>query len=327
MAYTSAQYEKAREILAERHDAAEQAAEQRRRAFEAQEPEYKKLKGELIGAVQEAIRAVELPPEEAFELLEKQKRRNRDAQDGIASLLRKHGLSPDHLEVRWTCPICRDTGTDGQRLCKCHLELLKKIAFEEAGRRSPLKISTFGDFDLRYYDDTYDPLFRSSPRERMESILSFCKTYAREFDDSAPNLLMTGETGLGKTHLSLAIAGEAIARGYFVIYNSAQNIFNELQRERFGKTDTNGAFESQLLNCDLLVIDDLGAEFSTTFTNAALYNVVNTRLNLSLPTIISTNLTLEELEERYTRRISSRLIGEYTVLKFIGADVRQIKSE
>jgi DNA replication protein DnaC len=138
---------------------------------------------------------------------------------------------------------------------------------------------------------------------------------------------MQGETGLGKTHLSLAIAGEVIEKGYTVLYNSAQNIFNELQKERFGKGDSDGRFEPMVLECDLLVIDDLGAEFSTQFTNAALYNIVNTRINASLPTIISTNLSLKELEERYTRRISSRLIGEYNTLYFIGGDVRQKKTE
>ena len=138
---------------------------------------------------------------------------------------------------------------------------------------------------------------------------------------------MQGETGLGKTHLSLAIAGEVISKGYNVLYNSAQNIFNELQRERFGKSDTNGAFEAMVLECDLLIIDDLGAEFSTQFTNAALYNIINTRINTGLPTIISTNLTFKNIEDVYTRRISSRLIGEYTSLFFLGKDIRQIKKE
>ena len=140
-------------------------------------------------------------------------------------------------------------------------------------------------------------------------------------------LLFFGETGLGKTHLSLSIAGEVINAGYSVIYNSAQNIFNELQKERFGKGDADGRFEPMVLECDLLVIDDLGAEFSTQFTNAALYNIINTRINSGLPTIISTNLNIKDLEERYTRRVSSRLIGEYAVVNFIGEDVRQLRSE
>ena len=327
MGYTNAQYEKALEILAERHENAQIAAENRRREFERQEPEYRKLKETLIHAVQEALRTVGLSHEKAREVLAEQQRSNEEANEKLAALLRGRGLPPDWLEPHWTCPICEDTGVSGQRLCKCHLELLKQIAFEEANRRSPLRMSSFEEFDLRYYDDTYSAVYQCSPREKMEGNLNFCKAYAEDFDTDSGNLLMVGETGLGKTHLSLAIARKVIERGFYVIYNSAQNIFNELNQERFGKTDSGGAFESQLLTCDLLIMDDLGAEFSTAFTNAALYNIVNTRLNQALPTIINTNLEPKELEERYTRRISSRLIGEYTQLRFIGGDVRQLRSE
>ena len=159
----------------------------------------------------------------------------------------------------------------------------------------------------------------------MAEILALCRQYADNFDERSENLFMTGNTGLGKTHLSLAIAGEVIRKGYDVIYNSAQNLFNELQKEYFGKPETRGQYESLVLECDLLIIDDLGVEFSTQFTRAELYNILNTRLNAHLPTIISTNLDYKEIEEQYTMRVSSRLIGEFLRLKFIGGDVRQEK--
>ncbi len=327
MAYTKEMFEQAQQIIDARREENEAGAEGRRRLFESLEPDYKKWKTEMIDSIQSVLRAIEMSPEKAQTLIEEQKNRNLAAQQEIQVLLRKNGLAPDYLETKYTCPRCEDTGVSDGKLCACQIEVLKNLAFAEAGRKSPLKFSRFEDFRLDYYDDAYDKKYECSPRERMETILNFCKDYAADFDADSPSILMYGETGLGKTHLSLAIAGEVIGKGYHVLYNSAQNIFNELQKERFGKTDTNGQYEAMLLECDLLVMDDLGAEFSTQFTNAALYNIINTRINMSLPTIISTNMNMKELEERYTRRISSRLIGEYAALCFIGADVRQRKKD
>ncbi len=327
MAYTVEMFERAQQIIDERRRENEARSQRRREAFEKAEPEYTRCKSEMIASVSEVIKAIELSPEKARELIETQRRRNLQAQETIRSLLKKHGLPADHLETRYTCAKCGDTGVLDGRLCACQIEVLKGLAFAEAGKKSPLRFCRFDDFRLDYYDTAYVEEFRCSPRERMETILSFCRDYAAGFDTDSPSILMYGETGLGKTHLSLAIAGEVIGKGYHVLYNSAQNIFNELQRERFGRSGTDGQYEAMLLECDLLVIDDLGAEFSTQFTNAALYNIVNTRINQSLPTIISTNLDLKELEERYTRRISSRLIGEYAALFFFGSDVRQLKRD
>ena len=325
MAYTRDMFDRAREIINARREENEAKAEARRSAFETMEPDYIKWKREQIAAAAEVIRAIELSPERAQALLEEQKNRSLGARSQIAALLKKNGLPEDYLDVQYTCPACEDTGIVGTHLCACQIELLKKLAFDEAGRRSPLKFCRFEDFRLDYYDTAYNEQIKCSPREHMEYVLSFCKEYAESFDINSQNILMYGETGLGKTHLSLAIAGEVIEKGFHVIYNSAQNIFNELQRERFGKGETDGQYEAMLLECDLLVIDDLGAEFSTSFTDAALYNIINTRINTSLPTVISTNLNLKALEERYSRRISSRLIGEYVLQGFVGADVRQIK--
>ena len=327
MAYNRDIFEKAQKIIDDRREAAEQAAMARAQLFDTLEPAYGKLRQEMIQSVQEAVKAIDMNPEEAPEFLQKQKIRNLTAQQQIRALLLKHDLPADYLEVKYTCPRCEDTGIDGSRLCECHIEILKKLAYDEAGQKSPLKFCRFDEFRLDYYSDRVNPEYGCSPRQRMSEILDLCKSYAATFDTDSPSLLFYGETGLGKTHLSLSIAGEVINAGYSVIYNSAQNIFNELQKERFGKGDADGRFEPMVLECDLLVIDDLGAEFSTQFTNAALYNIINTRINSGLPTIISTNLNIKDLEERYTRRVSSRLIGEYAVVNFIGEDVRQLKSE
>lgn len=328
MVYSSQVIERAKEILEGRRIKAQTENSRRIREFEENNPEYTALKQEMIDSVRDVVSAMGADKENMQKILIYQRGRNLAAQDGIKRMLKERGLPENYLEANYTCSRCSDTGIDkDSNVCSCFTELLRQVAFEEAGKKSPLKFSTFEDFRLDYYTDEKNPEFRCSSRERANEIFSLCKNYADDFDLTSQSLLMVGETGLGKTHLSLAIAGEAIKKGYKVLYNSAQNIFNELQKEYFGRSESRGQFEALVLESDLLILDDLGAEFSTQFTDAALYNIINTRINTSLPTIISTNLPLPELENRYSRRISSRLIGEYLLLRFFGNDVRQVKSE
>ena len=323
MPYTKEIYERAMEIINKRKLDSEKKHSVKLTLFESMEPEYSSLKNDMITSVKDAVKAIDMEPQKAKEFLQLQKMKNLSAQENITKLLEKHGLQKDHLEIKYFCPLCEDTGFVDSKLCSCHIELLKTLAFEEAGKNSPLKFSRFEDFRLDYYSDEIPSGSDISPKKMMSQILEYCKEYAENFDRYSCSVFMQGETGLGKTHLSLAIAGEVISKGYNVLYNSAQNIFNELQKERFGKNDTHGAFEAMVLECDLLVIDDLGAEFSTQFTKAALYNIINTRINTGLPTIISTNMDLAEIENEYSKRISSRIIGEYAHLYFMGKDIRQ----
>lgn len=327
MNYAKEIYEKAQEIIENRRAKAENNNISVMKMFESIEPEYKEQRNDMINSVKEVIKAIDMTPEKAAEFVQQQKIRNLTAQQNIKMLLKKHGLPEDYLEVKYTCPLCEDTGFIETRLCSCHIEVLKELAFNEASKKSPLKFCSFDDFRLDYYSDEAPSRCEDSPRQKMTDIFNLCKLYAASFDTRSQSIIMRGPTGLGKTHLSLSIAGDVIKKGYNVIYNSAQNIFNELEKERFGKTNTNGAYEAMVLECDLLVIDDLGAEFLTSFTKAALYNIINTRMNSGLPTIISTNLTLIEIENNYTQRISSRIIGEYLDLCFEGNDIRQLKNE
>lgn len=326
MIYSPELFQEAQEIIDARRLDAEAARSARDRAFDAEEPQYHVWKQRRAEAAMNVGKALGMPTrEEAVAYLERLRDDNLKAQAEIRALLQKHGLPEDHLEVHYTCPKCGDVGSVGTSVCDCKIAVLRDLAFREAAKKSPLRFSTFEDFDLKYYSDEPVEQYGCSPRSRMAEILSLCRQYADNFDERSENLFMTGNTGLGKTHLSLAIAGEVIRKGYDVIYNSAQNLFNELQKEYFGKPETRGQYESLVLECDLLIIDDLGVEFSTQFTRAELYNILNTRLNAHLPTIISTNLDYKEIEEQYTMRVSSRLIGEFLRLKFIGGDVRQEK--
>ena len=151
--------------------------------------------------------------------------------------------------------------------------------------------------------------------------------YATQFTAHSKSIIIYGGTGLGKTHLSLAIANGVINRGFSVVYGTAQNIFTDLQNEAFGRKDNLRYYERAVLNCNLLIIDDLGTEFKNSYVSACLYNIINSRLLAKLPTIISTNLSIYEVEERYDQRVTSRIIGEYSPLTLIGKDIRYIKRQ
>ena len=257
---------------------------------------------------------------DAKEYIQKLSEINLEAQAQRRLLLKSNGFPEDWLDVHYTCKKCEDKGFVSGIMCGCFKELLKSIEYEKLCSKLPVGNCRFDNFKLDYYPDGAG----TSPKKRMESVLNYCKAYAADFSRRSPSLLLYGKTGLGKTHLSLAIAGNAVEEGYGVIYSSAQNLFNKLEKDKFGKADANT--EEAILDCDLLIIDDLGAEFTTQFTVSALYNIVNSRELESKPTIISTNLMPEQLTKAYGERIASRILSNYVMLYFDGSDIRQIKT-
>lgn len=235
-----------------------------------------------------------------------------------ADILKKFDIK----EIEYECELCRDTGYVKGKICDCIKTAAAAILAEESSLLMPLKNCTFENFDLKYYTNTGKD--NEKPKKRMTSVLKHCKEYALHFDPkTSKNLLFFGDAGLGKTHLTLAIVSEVIKKGYMPIYGSAENIFTSIEKEKF-EGENKGTYDS-LLNCDLLVIDDLGSEMITTFSKASLYNLVNTRILSGKPTIINTNLSMKEIETKYSSRISSRFIGEYDWYKFLGEDIRQQK--
>lgn len=245
-------------------------------------------------------------------------------QEEKKAILTKNGYSENALEVQFTCPSCKDTGFIGSRRCKCHNELLKEIERKNLAKIAPLDDCTFDTFDIRYYPDQVMEN-GISPRDKAEKIKNSCRKYAVNFSRASKSIMFMGGTGLGKTHLSLAVANVVINKGFSVVYGTAQNILSDLQNENFGRNDNLRYYERAVLNCDLLILDDLGTEFKSAYTVACLYNIINSRLSAKLPTIISTNFTLDELEEKYDQRITSRITGEYSQLVLIGNDIRYIK--
>lgn len=257
--------------------------------------------------------------------VEKLAKESLEAQKERKALLTAAGFPEDYLEPHYVCKICEDTGVTEDGICTCQRELLVQTAKEEIEKSAPLKASTFDNFSLDFYPEAADSN-GISPKKRMGEIARFCKAYADDFSLKSPSLFMHGATGLGKTHLSLAIVNTVTEKGYGVVYGSAPNIFSQLEKEHFSRQNPfERTFEQELLESDLVIIDDLGVEFSTQFTVSCIYNIVNSRILSGKPTIISTNLTPVEFEDKYTQRITSRIIGSYVSLKFIGRDIRQLK--
>lgn len=238
-------------------------------------------------------------------------------------LLKSAGLGEDFLDIKYTCKKCNDTGYVDAMPCSCLLEIAEKFKKESSKCISATNADLFEDFNLNYYPEKIGEL---PCKNIMKSIFENCKQYAEEFSLMSPNLLIFGGTGIGKTHISLAIAKKVEQKGFDAIYISAPDLFTSLEKERFNQ-ETVCENMQRVTTCDLLVIDDLGAEFTTTFTVSALYAIINSRINSNKPTIITANLTPSEIAERYSDRIASRLIGSYEHLHFIGNDIRILKKK
>ena len=240
------------------------------------------------------------------------------------TILLSNGYSENALQPEYTCSACKDKGRIDGRMCNCQKKILKELMYSEISELAPLESCTFDNFSLDYYSEKPDE-DGIVPKQRADNILENSRRYAQNFSKNSKNLLFLGTTGLGKTHISLAIANVVIQRGYSVCYGTSHNICEDLRSEMFGRAERIRYTNSRLEDADLLIIDDLGTEIDNQYNIASIYNIINTRILEHKPTIISTNYTLHELLDKYDQRISSRLNGEYTKLYFKGKDIRRIK--
>lgn len=320
MGYGREIHEAAGRELRERRRHAEEDAERRRQAFFLRCPRAEQIVRVLASTSVNAAKAV-LSGKNSAEALRNLKTKNLELQDELSRLEAEYGI--DSLEPHYSCPKCHDTGYVDGRMCICMKELLRTESYRRLNALTPLSLSTFGSFSLGYYSD--EPCDgRPSDRVIMHHTLRFCVDYAQQFGPKSQNLIMTGGTGLGKTHLSLAIANEVIQKGYGVVYSSVGNLVSKLENEHFGRDSGTETIDS-LQNCDLLILDDLGTEFRSSFSSSAIYSLINSRLLLEKPTIISTNLSTKEMTNFYSERFASRIIGSYQRLAFVGRDIRQQK--
>lgn len=316
MGYGNKTYQAACQELEQRKRQAEEQAELGRERFYELCPRAKEIREEMAQNAAGAAKAVLAGGDVRAEITQ-MKERGLALKAEFSQLLEQHHFTEADVTPQYQCLLCRDTGFVDGRMCSCLKNLQRRIAYEKLSMSVPLENCTFESFSLDYFKDD------DKTRRQMEKVFRACQSYGEKFRADSPSLLFKGGTGLGKTHLSLAIAGKAIEKGFGVIYGSAQTFAVALERERFDRDmPEDGDTNAQLIECDLLILDDLGTEFPSAYVNAALYNIVNNRMLADKPTIISTNLSLKELEERYSQRFASRVTGYYGKLDFVGRDVR-----
>ena len=243
-----------------------------------------------------------------------------------ADLLRAYGYPADYSDPHYECTVCKDSGYVGIRMCECMRRRLIEAGMESSGLSVLMRTQSFENFSLTYYQKNAEELAHMERNYR--AVREYAESFTIEKGKPMPkSLLFLGGTGLGKTHLSTAIARTVIERGYDVFYNSAVGMISDFEFRRFGNSlaASDGDNTERYTECDLLIIDDLGTEVINQFTLSCLYHVINTRLNMQKPTVISTNLSSADLRKSYSDRITSRLMGEYVLVPFYGTDVRKQK--
>lgn len=320
-------YRNAMEVIDARRRRRSEIINSRRQEIYSAIPEIGAIErrlGETGMSLLNAVCADHLSPDDAVAAIMAE---NRSLNAKVSQLLRESGYNSDYLDPPYVCPLCSDTGYDQDgKLCRCLKTELTDRALEDANLTKHMAGQTFDSFDLSYYDDSVTDSSGISARDNAESILSVAYSFAEHFDTTDKNLLFYGPSGLGKTFLSSAIAADLIKKGYDVLYISANSLFPMLENIHFGRGDEKSAYISEkVLSADLLILDDLGAEFITQFTASELFRVMNMRLLSGKKMVFSTNLSLGQIVESYSERIVSRLIGSFETLRFFGEDIRKKK--
>lgn len=240
------------------------------------------------------------------------------------SLLCSYGFPENYLELHYTCPDCQDTGYVGTNKCHCFKKAIVDLLYTQSNLQEILEKENFSTFSLDYYSSNHkDPLTGRSSLEAVQTALHICHEFVDTFSEDFRNILLYGDTGVGKTFLSHCIAKEVMDRSYSVIYFSASRLFDILAKNMFGKKDEEPDDSlDYIYNCDLLIIDDLGTELANTFTTSQLFSCLNERILRQKSTIISTNLALDDIKTIYSERIFSRISSHYTMLRLTGDDIR-----
>ncbi|MDO4845671.1 MAG: ATP-binding protein [Oscillospiraceae bacterium] len=323
MAYSEAVLARARARLERARESAETEANNRLEKAYADCPRLREVDAGLRRTMAQAAAAAFSSGEDPRTAIERIRKENLALQEERNWLLQTLELEESDLEPQPVCTHCGGTGYVGSHMCECLRELCRQEQKQElssllAGRES------FDAFRLDLYPDTPDPKLGVSCRRVMERVFGRCRSYARQFHAGAPNLLFSGGPGLGKTFLSACIARTVAEGGFSVVYDTAGKLFADFEAAKFQTSELTQSRTTKYLACDLLIMDDLGTEMTTQFTQSALYQVLNTRLMENRSLIVSTNLTPAELEERYSPQIVSRLLGSCELLTFCGNDIRMM---
>lgn len=235
-------------------------------------------------------------------------------------MLVSKGYNSNYLNLHYRCHKCKDTGFIGTTQCSCFKSHLVKLYYKDSELEEAVKTHNFRNFNINLFPNHRLGDEKYTPRKNVEDILEFVTgDFLPNFKNSDTNLLFYGNSGTGKTFLSWCIAKELLDKGYLVVYKTADDLLRALKEVKFNN-DTD--LENLLINCDLLIIDDLGSEQSTDFSTTELFTLINKKILKKKKMLISTNLSLPLITKRYSERISSRLIGEFKLFKFYAEDIR-----
>jgi len=235
-------------------------------------------------------------------------------------MLVERGYDPEYINLHYRCNKCKDTGFIGPTKCSCYKKKIIKLYYKNSELENTIRYNNFNNFDLNLFSSHKIGEEKYSPRKNMENILEYIlKEYIPNFPSISTNLLFYGNPGSGKTYLSYCISKAILDKGFLVVYKTSDELIKNLRDVRFNN-DTN--MESLLLDCDLLIIDDLGAEHLNEFSITELFNIINKRILNKKKMLISTNLTLPSITKQYSERIASRLIGDFKLCKFYSEDIR-----
>ena len=305
----------------------ESRLQERRENIFARQPRLREIDRELRATMSRIITGALRRGTDPRPAVERLRDENLSLQEEKRTLLAQMGLPADALEEKPACALCGDTGYRGGEVCRCLKAYYAQEQQKELSRMLNLGDQSFDTFSLDWYPDRYDANCGGSIRKQMETVYDVCANYAHQFGKKPANLLLFGAPGLGKTFLSAAIAREVSAEGWSVVYDTAGHIFERFEMQKFGREDDAESDVDRVLTCDLLILDDLGTEMTTTFVQSALYQIINGRLLEKKSTILSTNLMPSEIARRYSAQIASRIEGEYQMLAFFGEDIRKLKKQ
>ena len=322
MGYNKKAYIQTKEIFKAREDKARNDAFMRKCEVEAAIPEIREINNRLASTGAEIAIELAKGSQNIEERINALKDKNLALQAKKAELLTANGYPADYTKPKFNCEKCQDSGFVGIEMCDCFHREVVENTIRNSGIGALVDTQTLENFDLKYY--AHDAKALAAMKGNLDQITQ----YIDKFKPGSSSLMFMGATGLGKTHLSTVIAKGVIEKGYDVVYDTTQNILGDFEYERFGRgynTDADEKTTDKYFDCDLLIMDDLGTELTNNFTVSCLYNLINSRINAGKPIIINTNLTGKELRERYDNRITSRLMGEFAIMLFMGKDIRQQK--
>lgn len=324
MAYSEQILRRARERLEQAKTERERENEAHRLDAYARYPRLAEIDRELRLTMTQLMATALRQGENPAQAVEQIRERNLTLQQERDWILDAAELEEGYLDDMPVCEKCGGSGYVGSQMCSCLAELCRQEQKKELTSLLGSGKETFDTFRLDVYPDAYDAALGASPRQLMKSNLRICRRYAESFGPGSGNLLFSGATGLGKTFLSACIARQAADRGFSVVYETAGKLFADFEAEKFGASqEENRGRTRKYLECDLLIIDDLGTEMTTQFTISALYTVINTRMMENRATVISTNLADTEVEGRYSPQIASRILGTFRLVQFAGEDIRR----